>query len=90
MNDVTCPYCDLAIDICHDDGFGMDECKVYQYECRACGKVFAFTTSISVEHCACRADCLNGGEHEWRKVCPGREICDACGERREVEKEPSR
>lgn len=44
--DVECPYCGADLDINHDDGYGYDEGEKYKQKCYACGKVFAFTTTI--------------------------------------------
>jgi hypothetical protein len=68
MNDVECPYCEGGVNINHDDGYGLEEDEVFSQECPHCLKVFAYTVSISVDHEAHRADCLNGGEHVWEKT----------------------
>ena len=81
----TCPYCDAEVEICHDDGFGYAEDETYQYECDSCGKHFVFTTSISFYHSAEKAECLNGGEHEYKEsiTYPRRYtklFCSMCGD----------
>lgn len=68
VGDVKCPYCDEWQEICHDDGAGYSECQIHQQYCTDCDKLFAFTTSISYYYEAMRADCLNGGKHEFEKV----------------------
>ena len=64
----TCPYCDSEVEICHDDGFGYAEDETYQYECPDCGKNFVFTTSIHFYYSAEKAECLNGGEHDYKET----------------------
>jgi len=68
MRDVECPYCGADVEINHDDGYGYEESELHQQECRKCGKTFAFTTAISVDHEAFKADCLNGDEHQYEKT----------------------
>lgn len=63
--DFDCPYCGEPIEVCHDDGHGMDEDETHQHTCPHCDKSFVFTTSISVTHSAFKADCLNDGNHKW-------------------------
>lgn len=66
--DGQCPYCNADVEINHDDGQGYDEDKIHDQECGACGRVFAFTTSISFFYELKKADCLNGGEHKFKQV----------------------
>ncbi|WP_159467987.1 hypothetical protein [Dyadobacter sp. 3J3] len=68
MYDVNCPYCGAEIEICHDDGFGCEEDITYQQECPKCENGFVFTTSISIDHQAYPADCLNGAPHDYNPV----------------------
>jgi len=63
-DDVECPYCGKPQEINHDDGYGYEEDEPHNQECGDCGKVFAFTTSISFYYDAYQADCLNDGEHD--------------------------
>ena len=86
MHDVDCPYCGKGIEICHDDGFGLSEGDgPYEYECPECEKNFIFFTSISIDHTAMRADCLNGAPHKMKKsICapdwlPDWQKCEVCG-----------
>ena len=84
MKDVKCPYCGHEQDIVHDDGYGYEEDRVFEQECGSCEKVFAYDTSISFYHTAWKADCLNGGEHDWAPArCfpnywPDRKRCKLC------------
>lgn len=72
MNDVECPYCNKGQEINHDDGYGYKEDEVYQQQCDDCGKYFTYTTSIIFHYNTEKADCLNGGEHDYvrRITCP--------------------
>lgn len=65
MTDVECPYCDAEQEICHDDGYGYEEGRLFEQQCSECEKVFTFTTSISFYYDAYQADCLNGDEHVY-------------------------
>ena len=65
-DDVDCPYCGAGQEINHDDGYGYEEDQVYEQECGECEKNFVFTTSISYDHYAKKADCLNGSEHKYQ------------------------
>ncbi len=68
MSDTECPYCGAEIEICHDDGYGLDEFVRYEQDCPACLKTFAYTTTHFVVYTTFVADCLNGGEHRFRVV----------------------
>ena len=67
-DDVECPYCEKWQGIDHDDGAGYEEDVLHQQECRDCGKIFVFTTSIIYSYGAEKADCLNEGEHTFEKI----------------------
>ena len=85
MSDVECPYCGRGQEINHDDGYGYSEDETHNQECRDCGKVFTYTTSIMYLYEPAQAECLNGGEHNWQRV-PTYPIrytkmrCSDCGE----------
>lgn len=64
--DVECPYCGKEQDICHDDGYGYSEGEKHQQQCGYCNKTFVFETSISFYYDVEKADCLNGGEHDFK------------------------
>jgi len=97
MKDVDCPYCGSDQEICHDDGYGYEEYKVYDQYCSSCDKTFAFTTSISFYYEATKAACMNGGDHEWSQMkifplhWPDAKRCDNCGKeiRGEFIKDPN-
>ena len=89
MATVECPYCGAEQEVCYDDGYGAGEDELYEYEC-TCGKTFIFTTSIIFMHTSRRADCLNGGEHEFKltRTYPkefARLRCTVCGEEKDIE-----
>ena len=85
MSDVECPYCAKGLIIDYGDGYGCEESKNYEQDCYHCGKTFAYTTTIAFYHKACKAPCLNGGEHEWNEMhiyprCwPDSKRCANCG-----------
>jgi len=64
--DTECPYCGEDVEINHDDGYGYSEDETHQQECGACGKTFTYTTMIHFGYSTRKADCLNGGEHDYR------------------------
>lgn len=90
--DVLCPYCDYAQDIDHDDGYGYEESETYNQMCSECDKVFVYTTSISYDHEAYKADCLNDGEHNYEPTETYPKIatkmrCSMCDEERQPTEE---
>ena len=60
-----CPYCEKDTEICHDDGYGYDESRIYEQECQHCGKTFAYRTQISFDYETHKAPCMNGGQHDY-------------------------
>ena len=66
--DTECPYCGEDVEINHDDGYGYSEDETHQQECGWCGKTFTYTTMIHFSYSTRKADCLNGGEHDYRKT----------------------
>ena len=90
MSDVNCPYCNEAIVIHHEDGYGYEENEKHEQCCIHCNKTFAFTTQISYVYEAYEAPCLNGELHEYEETktyprCFRYLECKYCGDRREVE-----
>ena len=86
MRDTECPYCGADVEINHDDGYGYDESDMHQQECE-CGKTFAYFTAIHFTYRTYKADCLNGGEHDYRKTATyppefARLRCKMCGDER--------
>lgn len=83
-SDVDCPYCGEGQEINHDDGYGYQEDQTYQQYCSDCDKTFAYTTCISFDYDATKADCLNGGEHKLKKCKSypefmSKNYCTDCG-----------
>ncbi len=90
MNDVDCPYCDMELEIDHDDGYGYEEGETYQQECKYCGKTFVYTTSRIFYYDVEKADCLNDGEHEYEKTRTyppqfARLRCKMCGDEKPLD-----
>lgn len=89
-DDVKCPYCGADNEICHDDGYGLEENTKHQTECRKCEKMFVFYTEISLSYDVFKADCLNGGKHKYEETktiprCFRQLECKTCGNRKEIE-----
>jgi len=87
MSEVQCPYCETGQEINHDDGYGYDEDEIYEQECGDCEKVFAYTTSIHFHYEAAKADCLNDGEHRYKRSITHpveftKMVCRDCGDYR--------
>ena len=88
MSDIDCPYCGEELEINHDDGYGYEEDETYQQECSNCGKTFVYNTSVSFNYDVEKADCLNGGEHNYKSThTVPREYtkmrCEMCGDERQ-------
>ena len=66
MSDIECPYCGHEQEVCHDDGQGYSEGQLHEMDCYECEKTFTFSTSISYHYEPNKADCLNGGEHNYK------------------------
>lgn len=86
-----CPYCNTEIEINHDDGVGFDEDILHQQQCHNCEKTFVYRTSIIMYYDLMKADCLNGGDHNWKRSITfpkeyTKMICNDCGERRGLTK----
>lgn len=90
--DIECPYCGKGQEINHDDGYGYSEDETFNQECSDCDKTFVFTTSISFSYNAEKAECLNGGKHDYKPqiTYPKRYTkmeCQMCGDIRLPDKE---
>jgi len=91
---VTCPYCEEEVEICHDDGAFYDESEQEELECDNCEKKFLVQASCSWSYEGEKCDCLNGGEHKWKKrfsdehypELQHKEYCTDCGEKREIKR----
>ena len=88
MSDVECPYCGEGQEINHDNGYGYKEDETYEQECGECGKTFIYRTAPHYAHMTCKADCLNGSDHQFKpthtypKQCT-KMRCKDCDEVRE-------
>jgi hypothetical protein len=85
--DVECPYCGKGQEINHDEGYGYDENEIHNQECDDCNKIFTYRTSIVYYYESYKADCLNGGEHQWERTHTypkefTKMECKICSERR--------
>ena len=69
MSDIDCPYCGYSQEVNHDDDANYEESVTHQMDCYECEKTFVFTTCISFHYTPDKADCLNGGNHEFKPTC---------------------
>lgn len=67
MGYFICPYCNKEIEEPYVEEPSVDE--TYKHECEECGKNFVFTLDFSIDYDEKKADCLNGGEHDWKPIC---------------------
>ena len=65
--------------------------EILQAQCPHCEKYFMVSSSMSWYVEGNKADCLNGGEHEWKQIIGapreyfvGRQRCNNCDEERKV------
>lgn len=86
MVDLHCPYCDCGLEVCNDDGFGLDENETWKMQCSECEKNFVFHSTLWWSYHPEKADCLNGdGPHEMQdyahypRVYPEWKMCRRCG-----------
>lgn len=91
MSDINCPYCDAEIEINHDDGAGYAEDEIHEQRCDECDKMFVFTTSIHFSYSPSKADCLNDGEHRYKRTTTfppefARMRCEDCGDEKPIDK----
>jgi hypothetical protein len=84
MSDVNCPYCGVNLEINQDHGYGYEEDRKHEQQCRKCEKVFVYTTSIHIYHEAEVAPCLNGADHDMKpvthypRIFPDWKRCSCC------------
>jgi hypothetical protein len=62
---LTCPYCQHNFEYRPD---GEEQGERYEEECPSCSKIFAYEIEIEIVTTTYKADCLNGGEHEWTTI----------------------
>lgn len=65
MSDFECPYCSSEIEPNYDN---REPDKDYQDECESCGKKFVYSIRYITQYHSSKADCLNGGEHDWKPI----------------------
>ena len=97
METIECPYCGHEYDYDGDYSFSQDE--TWEEECPKCEKLFMLTGWYEASFSSEKADCLNGGEHDYKPVkhfpryWPDMVRCSSCGheikgdiDQREVDK----
>lgn len=85
MSDLECPYC--GADNEHDSEQSSPG-KAHHTQCSACEKDFIFHVDWEPCFYSRQADCLNGGEHDWkdllnehnRQYYSLRRVCKQCEE----------
>lgn len=60
---LNCPYCEHEID---DPDEKYETCRTYEHECPNCEKTFVFEVEYVRYYNAEKADCLNGGKHDYQ------------------------
>lgn len=92
MKEITCPYCEHEYDLCHDDGAFYNQDGVEVEECPNCEKSFLVHSSVSWYFEAEKAECLNDGNHKWKKEygvmypeLANREVCEVCDTKRQLQ-----
>lgn len=91
MEEVKCPYCEKYVEINVDDFYEGHQ----EFECPNCSKNFEVFAEPSVNYTPGeKAECLNGGEHDWKliKGVPeihfwGRYRCKNCSARKSIDEE---
>ena len=61
--DLQCPYCSLWDEASPDS---LEPDLLHKHECSHCEKRYTFTVEYSPDYYTQKADCLNGGEHDWQ------------------------
>jgi len=87
--EMTCPYCGKEIEI---DFYEHEEDETYQHECPFCEKQFVYNVFITFSCDTRRADCLNGGNHDYQltNTYPkefSKMRCSMCGDERDLTNE---
>lgn len=81
--DVECPHCGDGQNVSRDDG--IEDGLQFERECRSCETNYMVTAHISVSFSADKADCLNDGQHDYRRTNTfppqfERMRCSMCGD----------
>lgn len=92
MSDAKCPYCNVEIEITHDDNYGYEEDTRHEQYCGDCDRNFTYTTSISFYYETFKADCLNGSDHDYKPIATfpkefTKMECSTCDSRRKPTEE---
>lgn len=66
MSYFECPYCEEELE--EPDLDGCKPMEIYEDECPHCERKFGFTIEYSVEYSTHKAECLNGGTHDWNDI----------------------
>jgi len=61
---LECPYCEYEMD---DPDDCYEPCVIYEKECPACEKTFVFQVEYTRNYDSFKADCLNGGKHQYKE-----------------------
>jgi hypothetical protein len=84
---MECPYCGVENTVDYGDIYGEGQ---YEFDCVMCKKTFVGYLSYLPCWDPKKADCLNGGDHDWGKgMSVGRVVekydeCKVCGEKRNI------
>jgi transcription elongation factor Elf1 len=65
MSELECPYCGTYQEASCDN---YNTGELYEHECEGCGKNFTYEIEYEPVYSEYKADCLNGGEHDWVDV----------------------
>lgn len=65
-DELCCPYCEADLGDYIDDCHEPDD--QYEYQCSKCNKNFVFTICYCPSFDSEKADCLNGAEHDYKKM----------------------
>lgn len=88
---LTCPYCEIVF---NEPNEHLAPGERSETDCPECEKYFAYAIRYEIITTSYKAECLNGGEHEWttqtcypefmtQRVCP-------CGESEYIYKDQER
>ena len=93
--EIECPYCEHAYDLCHDDGAFYEDGKREEEECPNCSKLYLVNSSMHWSYEGEKAECLNDGNHMWVNcysesniknypALANKQECEVCGRKREL------
>lgn len=88
MNELECPYCGKELED-PDDCYSPD--RIYEWECPYCEMNFVFTVEYWPSYDSEKADCLNGGKHNWKNIIgypkeyfENKRRCSVCSNEKDV------